>query len=98
MRLRDWEVEAIRSSAHEVFGPEVTVRLFGSRVDDRRRGGDIDLFLNGCSRCNDRRSRELFARLLQKRLGEREIDIVYATAGSEVGPIQVEALKHGVIL
>lgn len=45
MRLSEHERNVIRKAAAEVFGPDVRVMLFGSRVDDSRRGGDIDLFV-----------------------------------------------------
>src|SRR5512144_3002065 len=45
MRLDPSEITAITATAAQVFGPSATVRLFGSRVDDRRRGGDIDLYI-----------------------------------------------------
>jgi predicted nucleotidyltransferase len=45
MRLRPEEIDAIRAAVREVFGPSSTVRLFGSRVRDDLRGGDIDLFV-----------------------------------------------------
>ena len=45
MRLTPDEIEIIRSSARRHFGEGCTVRLFGSRVDDTLRGGDIDLHI-----------------------------------------------------
>lgn len=45
MRLSPEELAAIRSTAREVFGASVGVWLFGSRVDDNKRGGDIDLLI-----------------------------------------------------
>ena len=45
MRLTEFEVQAIKQSAREVFGAGVGVALFGSRVDDAQRGGDIDLYI-----------------------------------------------------
>ncbi len=98
MRLRDWEIEAIRSAAQEVFGPGARVRLFGSRLHDDKRGGDIDLYVDGSDTCDDEQARNRFGRLLQQRLGEREIDILYATSGAPVGPIHSDAVKTGVVL
>ena len=43
MRLTPTEIAAIKAAARDAFGETVVVRLFGSRVDDHRRGGDIDL-------------------------------------------------------
>ena len=42
MRLSNRIVEHIKKATLESFG-DVTVYLFGSRVDDSKRGGDIDL-------------------------------------------------------
>lgn len=44
MRLSEREKEIIKSIITDVFG-EAKVYLFGSRLDDTKRGGDIDLFV-----------------------------------------------------
>ena len=41
MRLSPREIGAIKAAAVEAFGLDATVRLFGSRVEDAARGGDI---------------------------------------------------------
>ena len=45
MRLTNKEKETILKSAMRYFGNTVKVYLFGSRLDDQKRGGDIDLFV-----------------------------------------------------
>jgi len=45
MRLQPNEVNAIAQAAREAFTPGTAVFLFGSRVDDSKRGGDIDLLV-----------------------------------------------------
>ena len=44
MRLGQKQVRAIKSTFSDVFG-NGEIYLFGSRVDDKRRGGDIDLYI-----------------------------------------------------
>ncbi len=44
MRLSRREINIIKERIHKVFG-DATVYLFGSRVDDAKRGGDIDLYI-----------------------------------------------------
>ena len=44
MRLSPREIEVVRRVLHE-FDPHGRIYLFGSRVDDAKKGGDIDLFL-----------------------------------------------------
>lgn len=46
MRLTDMQAQAIRQIARELAGAEATVRIFGSRLDDTARGGDLDLLLH----------------------------------------------------
>ena len=45
MRLNSKEIQSIVRIAKEIYGEDVSVYLFGSRTDDTKRGGDIDLFI-----------------------------------------------------
>jgi predicted nucleotidyltransferase len=45
MRLNEKIHEIIKSEVTNQLGPDAVVRLFGSRVDDTQRGGDIDLLI-----------------------------------------------------
>lgn len=45
MRLQPNEVNAIAQAVREAFTPGTAVFLFGFRVDDSKRGGDIDLLV-----------------------------------------------------
>ena len=44
MRLSKEEIEKIKEIVTENFG-EAKIYLFGSRLDESKRGGDIDLFI-----------------------------------------------------
>jgi hypothetical protein len=43
MRLTLSQIHIIRHAAQTVFGDLARVTLFGSRVDDPAKGGDVDL-------------------------------------------------------
>ncbi|MEA1050586.1 nucleotidyltransferase domain-containing protein [Lamprobacter modestohalophilus] len=45
MRLSSDDIAQIRSLVQAHFGPSTGIWLFGSRLDDQARGGDIDLYL-----------------------------------------------------
>jgi len=45
MRLSDDELATIRSVVQAHFGAGSAVWLFGSRLDDGARGGDVDLYV-----------------------------------------------------
>jgi len=99
MRLSQQEIDTIRSTAREVFGPVATVRLFGSRVDDNRRGGDIDLHVEvGPDQGVMRDTEFRFWDLLQERLGAQRIDIVVQPHGAPDRPIDQIAKGRGVAL
>jgi hypothetical protein len=94
MRLTDAQRRIIRAAGLRHF--DVAPLVFGSRLDDARRGGDIDLYIDQPMDACQAQQRE--TRLwveLQKRLGERKIDIVTARAGQE-RPIDRIARATGV--
>lgn len=45
MRLTDTQSDLIRQIVRATAGPTAKVRLFGSRLDDHARGGDVDLLV-----------------------------------------------------
>jgi predicted nucleotidyltransferase len=45
MRLTPAQIHTIKSTAQAVLGEGVHVTLFGSRVHDQQKGGDVDLYV-----------------------------------------------------
>ena len=102
MRLSPEEVAAIKRLVADAYGPEAVVRLFGSRVDDRRRGGDVDLHVevNVPGPYTTDRLHTEFKLLdrLEVALGERKVDLVVRYAHEPERPIDRIAVKTGVVL
>ena len=106
MRLTEEERRIIREAVAEVYGPTAVVRLFGSRVRDDLRGGDIDLHVEadapeviilGRGGLRLRRCDRLW-QVLQERLGEQKIDIVETLPGRPMQAIEEIALSRGLRL
>jgi len=77
MRLKQSEIDIIRDAAIRHFGTDVQVFLFGSRTDDKARGGDIDLYITTIE--SGRLSsivKNAFITDLIMRMGDRRIDVV----------------------
>ena len=98
MRLTSAETEAIVRAVREVFGDTARVRVFGSRVHDDLKGGDLDLFVEvergGASIANEQRLRDLIAPALD----DLRTDIVLHERGRPTSPIEQIALRDGVLL
>jgi predicted nucleotidyltransferase len=45
MRLTPAQIDTIKSTAQAVLGEGAQVTLFGSRIDDQQKGGDVDLYV-----------------------------------------------------
>ena len=93
MRLREDEKQAIIAAVRRV-DPKAQIWLFGSRADDRRRGGDIDIAI--LSEHVRRKERHAIRREICDQIGEQKIDII-ATADRH-DPMMVCALEEGVPL
>ncbi|MCF7992786.1 MAG: nucleotidyltransferase domain-containing protein [Thiohalocapsa sp.] len=96
MRLDQTQLTAIRHVATECFGDDARLWLFGSRVDDAARGGDIDLLVEIPSLDSEQalRAKYDFLALLKQRIGDRRVDVVLSTAGSANPPDIVEIAKQ----
>ena len=83
MRLAPADLTAITAAAQAVLPAGSRVMLFGSRTDDSRRGGDIDLLVEPPAPLDAMAQTQLRSKLaarLYRLLGERRIDILVAAA------------------
>lgn len=99
MRLTAEQITAIKSIVLELCGSAVTVRLFGSRVDDNKRGGDVDLLLESHESIEDSMwlSAQVSARVSRTMEG-RKVDVLVSAPNLESLPIHQVALEEGILL
>ena len=100
MRMTD--NQRIRAAAilRKHFGADSTIRLFGSRADDSKRGGDYDFFVEtdveDVLEARNLAQTELF---LSAEFLEQRVDIVVRNRKSEYQlPIYRIAIQEGVVL
>ncbi len=100
MRLSIDQIEAIKQETEHFFGAAAQVWLFGSRVDDAAKGGDVDLYVRPTIADPAQLAEARFAFLarIKRRIGDRKIDLVLQRPGSEELPIHILARQHGVRL
>ena len=89
MRLTPQQVDIIRHAAEEAFGPGTQVVLFGSRVDDNKRGGDIDLLIHPANADQTLARKIRFLGMLERQLGQRKIDVVIESPDDSRPIVQV---------
>lgn len=99
MRLTEHEVESICSLFKRYFGEEAHLWLFGSRVDDAKRGGDIDLYIESPESNVDILfdAKIEYVNALERAIGDRHVDIIIKSEGREL-PIYQIARETGIQL
>ena len=98
MRLTKYEITSIKQSFKSVF-EDGEIYLFGSRVDDSLKGGDIDLYINlnyPISTKERLNKKSKFRMELEDKIGEQKIDIVISKDKSRL--IEQEAARKGIKL
>lgn len=100
MRVNSNDIKAIKDVAKAIFGETATIRLFGSRTDDKKKGGDIDLLIQ----CNQTLSRMELYQLkikflvqLKKIIGDQKIDVIIDN-GKQHNSIIHQVYKEGILL
>lgn len=100
MRLTEEYRKIIKETLLKHFSEGSKFYLFGSRVDDNKRGGDIDLYIetdfDDSSRAFKAKSDAHWE--MMEKLGEQKIDFVVHIKGREFLPIERIAKKTGVEL
>lgn len=95
MRLTLSEITKIIHQKNIIFGNDSKIFLFGSRLDDTKKGGDIDLYIH--ANANDIFNKKInFISSLHKILGEQKIDVIFAQDPAR--SIEKQAIKEGVEL
>lgn len=100
MRLNVKDITSIKAVTNSVFGENAIVTLFGSRTEDSKKGGDIDLLI----KCNKTVSRDDLYQLklkflvqLKKRIGDQKIDVII-DGGQVNNSIFKKVEKEGILL
>jgi len=99
MRLSHEQAEQIRQLTRQVAGEQALVRLFGSRLDDAARGGDVDLLLELPQAVeNPALLAAQLSALVSRALHGRKVDVLLSAPNLLRLPIHEVAFKEGVLL
>lgn len=101
MRLTPEQITVIKQAAVKFFGPDTSVRLFGSRADDTQRGGDIDLYIQTRTEnvLDIVRSEIAFLAEIKMKLGDQKIDVLIDYPSRKThNPIYEIARETGITL
>ena len=99
MRLTDHQAKAIMQLAHEIAGEQVQVRVFGSRLDDDARGGDLDLMLELFEpAASPALLAARFSARVTRLMQGRKVDVLLAAPNLKRLPIHDMAFREGKVL
>lgn len=97
MRLSENEKSVIKMEAQKQFGASAIVYIFGSRVDDKKKGGDIDIYIETDIKEDILLKKIQYLVLVKNEIGEQKIDVVINNQTSNKYIYEV-AKSEGVII
>ena len=98
MRLNQKQIIIICEIAGKYFQDDVDVFLFGSRVNNELKGGDIDLFIHSLNEEQLNLTNKLgFLAELKQKLGDQKIDIVFDNLETRNKPSFYQSIKTNCI-
>lgn len=98
VRLRPEEIAAVKRIIAENFGPAAEVRVFGSRADVTKRGGDLDLHVLVPGQAPGWQVEGRAGVLLEDALDELHVDLLVLGRAETPRRIDQVALATGVLL
>ncbi|MBT2787292.1 MULTISPECIES: nucleotidyltransferase domain-containing protein [unclassified Halomonas] len=99
MRLSEEQKAIVKQVGREVFGKNVQLALFGSRLNDHLKGGDIDILVKSDEPMTGKMIKMLtMTARLQMRLGDQPIDILIYDPETPLSPVYEEALTNGELI
>lgn len=99
MRLTQHQIQLIRHTATQIVGNSSRVRVFGSRLDDTARGGDIDLLLELTEPTeNPALIAAQFSARVSRAMGGQKVDVLVIAPNLMRLPIHDVALKQGQLI
>lgn len=99
MRPSQEAIDVILSAVRDLAGSNARLRLFGSRVDDAARGGDIDLLLElSVPATEPAQLASALAGRISRALDGRAADVPISAPNLRHLPIHDEALASGIPL
>jgi predicted nucleotidyltransferase len=96
MRLRRAEIDIIKSTLHETID-DAKVFLFGSRTDDTKKGGDIDLFVQTKKNITLKDELKILAQMEFRGI-ERKIDLIIQSPATAPQKLFETIAKEGILL
>lgn len=99
MRISQHDRDKLKQAVQDIVGDGASTRVFGSRLDDDSRGGDLDLYVELNTEVGNPAwtAARIVARA-QTYLGDRRIDVVLRDPATPELPIHRVARATGVIL
>ena len=101
MRLSEHEKETLKHAALACFGQGTRLRLFGSRAEENRKGGDIDLLIESplTDPADIAKAHTRFLSQIYDRLGEQKVDVLIDCPGRLSHPPMFQvAQDEGIVL
>ncbi|GAQ94208.1 hypothetical protein TAGGR_1387 [Thermodesulfovibrio aggregans] len=97
MRLSEEVLSKIKTLANKHFGESCEVRIFGSRIDNSKRGGDIDIYIKTDSKENLIELKAKFLAELKMTIGDQKIDLLVESKDKpEENPVYEVARTTGI--
>ena len=96
MRLTPAQIATIQSTAQAVLGGDAQVWLYGSRLNDQRKGGDIDLLIESSQKVSIM-NRAKIKYQVETAL-QLPVDILMVQTGQAASPFETIARKRAMSL